>query len=217
MRLLFTGRWQVTPDIVSFTFRPEVPVSWLAGQSIRLELPAPDYGTNERRFTISSAPFERDITVTTRLSDSEFKQSLFGLEPGAVVDGYGIQGDFVWRGERPVWVASGIGITPFYSMLKQRLHDTGMANVTLMYGGNSGQLAFVPELMAWQRVRPEFGLRLLDRPLDAAVLDGQDLVGRQIYISGSERLVQQLRQDFIARNGLDASQIQTDLFTGQVP
>jgi NAD(P)H-flavin reductase len=51
---------------------------WTAGQSIKLEVPGP-YGPLEHRFSISSAPHEGIVAITTRLSGSSYKNSLAAL------------------------------------------------------------------------------------------------------------------------------------------
>src|SRR4051812_31124969 len=71
MHLLFESAHNVTGDVTTFTFRPEAPLMWTAGQSIKLEVPGP-YGPLEHRFSISSAPHEGIVAITTRLSGSSY-------------------------------------------------------------------------------------------------------------------------------------------------
>ena len=66
MRLIFLGRQPEADGAVSFRFTPVEPLVWIAGQSIKIELPA-GYGTEERRFTIAAPPIKEDI-ITTRIA-----------------------------------------------------------------------------------------------------------------------------------------------------
>ena len=71
-------------------------------------------------FTISSAPHEGELRVTVK-AVGDFTRYLFAnLKPGmdAVVEGaYGLF-DYRTGGEKQIWVAGGIGITPFLSFLR---------------------------------------------------------------------------------------------------
>lgn len=71
-------------------------------------------------FTISSAPHEDTLRVTVKAS-GDFTRHLFqNLKPGmdAIVEGaYGLF-DYRSGGEKQVWVAGGIGVTPFLSFLR---------------------------------------------------------------------------------------------------
>ena len=71
-------------------------------------------------FTISSAPHEGELRVTVK-AVGDFTRYLFAnLKPGmdAVVEGaYGLF-DYRTGGDKQIWVAGGIGITPFLSFLR---------------------------------------------------------------------------------------------------
>src|SRR3990170_8502700 len=122
MKLTLQDKKQEAKNVFTLVFAPDGPISWIAGQSIRLELPAGQYDTEERRFTISSAPHENHIAITTRTTPGLFKQSLLELKIGDIVEANAIEGTFTWKeSEKPlIFIAGGIGITPFYAMLKHR-------------------------------------------------------------------------------------------------
>lgn len=216
MRLIFRQQMSHDNGLTSFMFVPIEPLSWTAGQSVRLELPAPDYGTNERRFTISSAPHEATITITTRHSTSEFKQSLFALKAGQSVDAYSIEGDFTWDHAEPVtFAAIGVGITPFYAILKQRAYEGKPLNATLFYTGKNS-LPFAADFYTWQANHPDFVLKQLDQRLQAESLC-QYAANKTIYISGPQSSVTALKQELVQNFGLSTDAVKTDLFTGNLP
>ncbi len=83
----------------AFRFKPSQPLAWTAGQFIRVELPHddPDDEGIKRWFTISSAPYEGIVQITTRVTDSTFKQALAALPVGGGL--HLIEepdGDFIW-------------------------------------------------------------------------------------------------------------------------
>lgn len=179
-------------------------------------------GVEERRFTISSAPYEGEVHVTTRPSRSEFKQMLFGLQPGALIDAYAIDGSFVWPDDvrDPVFLAAGIGITPYYAMLKQRVFEGKPLDATLLYGGSDRQFAFHGMLDAWQQAHPGFAVHYLPGPRfgPAFVTNTYKKFGgnRMYYVSGPPGLVDTVVA-VMGHNGLPAEQLKRDWFTGARP
>ena len=78
MRLILEEKYHEIADVWVFRFRPETPMQWSPGQFMRFEIPhdKPDAKGIERWFTISSAPYEGVIQITTRISSSTLKQAL---------------------------------------------------------------------------------------------------------------------------------------------
>lgn len=217
MKLRFLHKQAESNDVASFAFAAVEPVSWIAGQSIRLELPI-GYDTEERRFTISSAPYEQRIVVTTRLSESRFKQALDALEAGAVIDAYAIEGDFTWlESQRPrIFIAAGLGITPFIALLKQRDYTGQPLMVSLLYADRR-QLIFGEQLHALAARHPEFHMSLLpDQHLSlAAILDHFPALHESlVYLAGPSSVVDELGAQLIAE-GLPEEQLKRDWFTGR--
>ena len=146
LRLL--ERCHEAENVTSFRFEPQTPVPYQAGQYFRFMLPhpEPDQRGVARYFTIASAPSEPFIMLTTRLSrpGSTFKHALAGLEPGALVTASGPLGRFVYTpSERPaVFIAGGIGITPFRSMLVERAARPHNAEITVLYANRTDDIAF---------------------------------------------------------------------------
>lgn len=130
MKATFDHSSEESSTIKTFWFRPEKPVDFVAGQFIELYLPhvqVDDRGI-KRWFTASSSPIDDMISITTKFSErsSSFKGALQALEPGTVVDIDPPMGDFVLPQDPTiplVFVAGGMGITPYHSIFKW-LHDT---------------------------------------------------------------------------------------------
>jgi ferredoxin-NADP reductase len=79
MKLRLIQKHQELHDVCSFVFEPEEPITWEAGQYMHYNFPHPDTDDRgvERWFTISTAPFEKNIRITTRLAlekGSSFKK-----------------------------------------------------------------------------------------------------------------------------------------------
>jgi ferredoxin-NADP reductase len=120
--LSLIDRHRESPTAMTFRFSTKgTGFSYLSNQAIRLALPGVDdpWGA-ARLFSLSSSPTEAGwIAVTCKISDTPFKQALARLAPGATADVYGPMGAFVLNTSRPaVFLAGGIGITPFRGMLR---------------------------------------------------------------------------------------------------
>ncbi|MFL1382434.1 FAD-dependent oxidoreductase, partial [Nocardiopsis protaetiae] len=124
VRLRVLRREPVGADTVELVLAPRAPLAFRPGQYLELCLPhpRPDARGTRRMFSIVSPPARADeIAVAMRLPErpSSFKRAVAELEPGRVLTATGVHGDFTPPADpdTPVlWVAGGIGITPFASM-----------------------------------------------------------------------------------------------------
>lgn len=124
----------------------------IAGQWVRLTIPGlsnPDAKGASRVLSLVSAPHEPNLTVATRISDSSFKQGLKALTDGAALELAGPNGVFTLdNGDRPVvFIAGGIGITPFMSMIRDVVHKGSTRQITLFYSNRNPEAsAYLDEL-----------------------------------------------------------------------
>lgn len=206
-------------NVWAFRFAPSQPLSWIPGQFIRVKIPHdnPDEEGMRRWFTISSTPHDGFIQITTRVTDTSFKQALAALEIDDEVQLVEQpDGDFIWQeSDKPlVLVAGGIGITPFYSMLKARGHSGKSVSATLIYNGRTDDLPFKTEFEEASKRHSEFTVRyVIGKPLTAETLTTlvPDINSSQVYVSGPEPMVESLSGQLKA-NGLPASQLHQDFF-----
>ena len=73
-----------------------------------------------RRFSIASAPHEETLMVATRMRDTAFKRVLRTMPFGTAVKIEGPSGDLILQKDltrAAVFLAGGIGITPFRSIV----------------------------------------------------------------------------------------------------
>lgn len=213
--LTLTSKQLVGGNVWSFIFEPDQPLSWIAGQFIRVELPHanPDSEGTKRYFTIASAPHEHHIQISTRLTGSSFKQALANLSYGSQVKLLDHPvGDFIWPPtDKPIiFVAQGIGITPFFSMLKSRHHQGQPLNVNLFYTNRTPQIPFRTELHQLTHSHPELILTFATGPITAAVLANRypKLAESLIYVSGPGTIIELLGPPY----DLPASSLKQDFF-----
>lgn len=130
----------IASNFITLWLKPSRPVSYAPGQSIELYLPHlnPDSRGQSRWLTISSSPTEDLLAVTTKITDtpSSFKKALLSSKPGSVLQFTDPMGDFVLPVDKKwplVFIAGGIGITPFRSMIKFLADQGQQRDITIIY------------------------------------------------------------------------------------
>lgn len=179
--------------------------TWLAGQYQTWELPQVegDAKAKKRFFTIASAPSEGEMHISTRVSDSAFKQALNSMQPGDEIETRGLEGDFVWEDDKPVvLVAGGIGVTPYRSILLERAATGRQLNAHLLYFGRDENLAFRREFDALAQAHAELTIDyIVGEPITADTIlhYAPEATSQTVYISGPEAMVDAIGEDLQSR------------------
>jgi ferredoxin-NADP reductase len=143
-------------------------VDFAPGQYFFVTLPDVGYQDDKglrRHITVVTSPNEKGVLgFATRMRDSAFKRSLGELPVGAEVDVESPKGNFVLpeNTSRPlVFVAGGIGITVFRSMLRYIREERLPYRVTLVYSNRDREsTAFLDELKELAQEIPDLRLIL---------------------------------------------------------
>ena len=209
-------------------------VDFRPGQYFWIELLDPPYDDEKgarRHISVVNSPTERGVLgLCTRMRDSAFKRSLAELEVGDEVEVEQPKGDFALPGDTGpeyVFLAGGIGITVFRSMLRYIDATRDPYRVTLVYSNRDRESsAFLDELeeldgrSEWFRLvatmTADPGWEGETRRIDAAMLGdvlGGDLVSYTYLVAGpppmAEGVVETLR---VA--GVSEERILSDRFSG---
>jgi ferredoxin-NADP reductase len=227
----------IARDTIAVTFTKPAGFTFKPGQAVDLTLidpPETDGKGVRRAFSIVSAPFEDEIVLATRVRDTAFKRVLDKLPVKARAQLDGPFGSLTLHKDpsRPaVFIAGGIGITPFISMLRQALHDDAPRVIKLLYSNRQPEdAAFFRELEqlgqaypGWFRLVPtmsEPGINghawkgrtgLIDSDLIRSVI--VQPVRPVFYVVGPPAMVAAMR-DTLARMGIDADDIRSEDFSG---
>ncbi|HEX2567852.1 MAG TPA: FAD-dependent oxidoreductase [Burkholderiales bacterium] len=158
-------REEVAAGTSAFYFRKPPGFSFDAGQNALFTLvdpPETDAQGPSRPFTIASAPHEPELMIATRMRDSAFKRVLKSAAPGLKLEMDGPAGVMVLHDEiaRPaVFLAGGIGITPFLSMARHAATNALPHRIHLFYSNRRPEdAAFLDELRALEKSNPNYRL-----------------------------------------------------------
>lgn len=239
MKLKFLGKEHLCSDIWELHFKKPLDFKFRAGQylQLRLNLKHPDNRGSKRWFTISSAPTQEDITITTRLIEkhSEFKDDFFHLKPGNAITATGPHGDFLLPVDvntSILWIAGGIGATPFISQMKFLL-DNGILSRDIVFIHGLRDLLENPAdkvIRQCQKKMAKFSYftvisELSSLPknysgykgyIDSKVIESiaPDFKKRQIYVSGPEPMVDSIKKILIKNLAVREKNIHQDWFPG---
>ncbi|MDB5166708.1 MAG: hypothetical protein JWM37_780 [Candidatus Saccharibacteria bacterium] len=227
MHVTFDHSRPETDNITTYFFEPEKPVDYVAGQFIELYIPHdnPDDRGIKRWFTLSSAPSDKLLSITTKHAkrSSTFKQALAALEPGTRLKMAEPMGDFVLPRDasRPlVFIAGGIGVTPFHSMLQQLAADKEHRQIRMLYGvPTENEIIFQDTFDAAnqhvtvmvENPSPEWGGERGTITVDEIIGLEEPSDDSLIYVSGPEPMVESLTKQLIAR-GFGQQQVVSDYF-----
>lgn len=158
----------------SFFWETEKEVKWIPGQYYYYTIPSlkyPDPRGTTRHFTIASSPTEGNILrLTTKIrEESGYKKSMDELPLGSVIEGEGPNGTFILDEKETgpqVFIAGGIGITPFRSMIKFIADKNLSTPIFLIYSNSTPEeVAFGKELEGFSASVPNFKLAItISRP-----------------------------------------------------
>lgn len=221
MKLKFINKIKEASDCFSFIFEKPKNFYFKAGQFLIYEIPNSQHDDRgeERYFTISSAPFENEIKLTTRFSQktSSFKYDLMKLKSGEEIEVKGPEGEFGFDNnfKNHLFVAGGIGITPYRSILFDLQYLNKNPNIVLYYANKNIEIVFQDELE--ELINPNFLVEYFiaeNLLTPEKIFDDYKIIDNcAIYLSGPEPMVEEFLNK-LKSLGVPEKNIKTDYFPG---
>jgi ferredoxin-NADP reductase len=221
---------------MAFYFDRPAAFTFKAGQFIDLSLPNladSDPQGYTRAFTLASAPSEQQLMIATRLRDTAFKRMLGEMPLETTIELEGPFGQFTLpdnESRTTVFLAGGIGITPFRSMLVEAARIKLPHRLILMYSNRHPEdAAFLDELQALQQDNPNYTcIGTITSPtvetktwkgeigrIDQAILRKyvKDTETAMYYVVGPPAMVKGLRK-MLESAGIHKTSIRSEEFVG---
>jgi len=227
---------RIAPDIYEFVFAAPHKFKFTPGQYMEWTLGhnGPDSRGNRRYFTLASSPTEQNLRLGIKFDKkpSTFKKAMLSMNRNTEITASQIAGDFELpedRNQKCVFLAGGVGITPFRSMIKYLLDTHQRRSITLFYSVRTVEDIVYKDI--FDRAEKELGIRAIYNLTDNGNVPKSwaGKIGRitpqviktllpdygrcLFYISGSRSMVDSY-QDSLRKLGVSRDQIKTDYFAG---
>jgi ferredoxin-NADP reductase len=229
-------REEVAEGTMAFHFEKQSGFNFKAGQSADVTLtdpPETDAEGNTCTFSIASSPFENELVFTTRTRDTAFKRSLKKVPLATEVKISPATGSFTLhknRAKPAVFLAGGIGITPFLSIVRQADRDRLPHKLYLFYSNRRPEdAAFLDTLQTLETTNPNFQLICTMTEMSKSkkawkgetVLIDKEMLSRHLgvlqgpiyYIAGPPAMVTAMRETLVSA-GVEEDDIRSEEFAG---
>lgn len=224
---------KISDQVYNFVFIPDKKFAYTPGQYMEWTLPdVPFDGRGNRRsFTIASSPTEDVIQLGVKFykPSSTYKYVLSRMQPGDSIYASQLSGNFTLgsnTNKKLVFIAGGIGVTPFRSMVKYITDMNIKSDIYLIYAvSKPDELAYANEFLAAK----DSGITLIpivtdmtqDAPgmrtskIDSKLIESvvPDYTDRLFYISGPNAMVESTKAA-LRSMGVKRTHIKTDYFSG---
>jgi ferredoxin-NADP reductase len=155
---------QIAEGTIGFTIEVDGPFEFRPGQACDLTLVNPKYQDDKgsvRTFSICSVPGEAPrLSFATRQTGSAFKRSVQDAAADLAINVDEAFGDFLLHDDASrlaVFLAGGIGITPFRSIIKNAVERRLAQPIALLYSNrNKASAAFMHDLESWADLKRNF-------------------------------------------------------------
>jgi ferredoxin-NADP reductase len=232
--LALLGKQELADGTFEFVFVPDRPFVFLPGQYLEWTLPyrfADDRG-NRRYFTIASSPTEEVVRLGVKFYKpaSTFKRALWTMQEHDTLSASHIAGDFVLPRDakkKLVFIAGGIGVTPFRSMVQYLVDMKDSRSITLLYSNKTASEIAYKDI--FDSAAQTIGLKTLyvltNEPspvpgthngfidTDLIVHEISDYKERIFYISGPHSMVKAFEKT-LQGMGISRFNIKSDYFPG---
>ena len=229
-------REEVAEGTMAFHFEKPSGFNFRAGQFADVTLtdpPETDAEGNTRTFSIASPPFDNELVFTTRMRETAFKRSLRKLSLATEVKIGSAAGSFTLHknpAKPAVFLAGGIGIAPFLSIVRQADRDRLPHKLYLFYSNRRPEdAAFLDTLQTLETTNPNFHLICTMTKMAKSkkewkgetVLIDKEMLSRHLailqgpiyYIAGPPPMVAAIRQTLVSA-GVEEDDIRTEEFGG---
>lgn len=211
----------------NFSFTPGQYMEWTLGHE------KTDDRGNRRYFTLASSPTENNVRIGVKFypESSSYKKGLFNLPIGAKIVAGQLSGDFTLpkdKNKKLVFVAGGIGITPFRSIIKYLLDTNQKRDIVMIYSNKEEQEIAYSTLFDKAKIiglKIYYTLTNLNKiPQGWQGLQGHvsadqirqiipDYMERIFYLSGPHAMVKGFEKE-LSEMGVNKKKIKVDYFPG---
>ena len=227
---------KIANDTYDFVFNPDKKLNFQPGQYLEWTLAHKKMDNRgiRRYFTIASSPTEKDLIMGVKFYDkpSSYKKALTSLNKRGIVVAGQLAGDFTLpkdKDKKLIFIAGGIGVTPFRSMIKYLLDNNEKRDIVIFYSNkNFHDIAYKD---IFDQAAKKLHIKVIYCLSDVGSMppdwDGEtgfineammkkyvpDFMERMFYISGPRSMILTF-QKALKEAGISKTHIKTDFFPG---
>lgn len=236
--LVLKEKLQIANDTYDFVFNSDRKLAFLPGQYMEWTLghKNPDSRGNRRYFTLASSPTEGNLRIGVKFypQSSSFKKALLSLDSTQSIVVSQLSGEFTLpkdANQKLCFVAGGIGITPYRSIIKYLIDTNQKRDIILLYSNKTASDIAYKDVfdVGLQTLGIRTVYTLTDKTsiplgwqgrvgyIDAQVMQQEvsDYRDRVFYISGPHSMVDVFEKT-LKDMGITGKQIKVDYFPGYV-
>lgn len=236
LELKLLDKFTTAKDTLELVFEKPKDFHFKSGQYLEWTAPLtrPDGRGNRRYFTIASSPTEDVLRLGVKLNfpSSVFKQFIEKMDKNSRITAGSLAGDFTLehaKNKKAVFIAGGIGITPFRSMIKKLMDERSDLEVTLFYSNKIVEEIAYQNLLgeASQKIKLKVVYVLTDVEKAPKNFNGEkgritketikkhinDINGTAFFLSGPIAMVNAYKK-ILKESGVKSKDIVTDYFPG---
>ena len=236
MVLKLKEKIKIADNTYDFAFTPDRRLNFKPGQYLEWTLSHEkrDNRGMRRYFTIASSPTEKDIIMGVKFYEnpSSYKKALLSMSNGDAIVASQLAGDFILpkdKNKKLIFIAGGIGVTPFRSIVKYLIDNNEKRDVVIFYSNRSFSDIAYKDI--FDQASQKFGIKTIyclsdlnSIPQDWKGEKGfvnkemikkyaPDFMDRMFYISGPRSMILAVQKS-LKDTGIHKSHIKTDFFPG---
>jgi len=191
-------------DILDIYLRPEKePIPFQAGQFGFITFFSKLISDESHPFSFSSSPKDKSLRISVKIL-GDYTLTLPNLSIGDRAEVMGPHGNFLANTNQPqIWIAGGIGITPFLGILKDRLLNNNNGNINLFYCvRNKDEAIYQDELNQLKSNLTNFNWQLWDSASKGRISADKisefiATTGMEILLCGPSEMMESLKDQFV--------------------
>ncbi|HSX48950.1 MAG TPA: FAD-dependent oxidoreductase [Candidatus Saccharimonadales bacterium] len=218
---------KLTDSIYDFVFSTSEKFNFIAGQYMEWTLGhkhSDDRG-NRRYFTFASSPTESEVRIGVKFEkdrSSSYKTEMLSMKKGDKIVASQLAGDFTLVSDvnkKLVFIAGGIGVTPFRSIIKYLIDKNEKRDIILIYNERTKENMVYKDV--FKEAERKLGIKTIYFETEKSGHMTSETVKKEIpdfkerifYLSGSNGMVKGF-EDLLSEAGLPKDHVRVDYFPG---
>lgn len=226
LTLFLKEKIKLTDSVYDFIFSSSEKLNFHAGQYLEWTLghKGVDSRGNRRYLTVASSPTENEIRIGVKFPNhsSSFKQEMLRMKKGSKIIASQLSGEFTLpkeKNKKLAFIAGGIGITPFRSIIKYLIDTNEKRDIILIYSEKEEKDLVYKDIFDESKKKLGIQIHYVKTSVVGRVNENMikeaipDYKTRNFYLSGPHEMVTSFEK-ILSDMKLPKNRIKVDYFPG---